>query len=89
MFVSFDAQWFQSYCRALLADDREVSRKHLPQAYEAIHKALRSSKLSQKDCKALREALHYLDLIKSTEVKKPSLKKPSLSEGQRSKRKSA
>jgi hypothetical protein len=84
MFVKFDAQWFQSYCRALLTDEREVARKHLPRAYEAIHEALRSSKLSQKDCKALRDALRYLDLINSTE-----LKKPSRSEGQRVKRKAA
>jgi hypothetical protein len=62
----------------------EVARKHLPHAYQAVHEALRSSNLSQKDCKALREALHYLDLINSTE-----LKKPSRSEGQPSKRKSA
>jgi len=73
MFVEFDAQWFQSYRRTVLAGDHEAIRWHLLQAYKAIHKASRSSKASQDDRKALRQALHYLDeMTKTVELKKPS-----------------
>ena len=72
MFIKFDAQWFQSYCRAVVADDRETIRKQFSLANKTIRKALRSAKLSKADRKALREALRYIDLTKTLELKKPS-----------------
>jgi hypothetical protein len=72
MFVKFDPLWFQSYCRAVVEDDREAVRKQFPIAKRAIRKALRSSMLSKADRQALREALRYLDITKTPELKKPS-----------------
>ena len=72
MFIKFDAQWFQSYCRAVVAHDREAIRKQFPLANKTIRKALRSAKLSKADRKALRGALRYIDLTKALELKKPS-----------------
>jgi hypothetical protein len=72
MFVEFAPQWFQVYCRAVVAGDREAIRKQFPQANRAIRKALRSAGLSKADRKALCEALRYLDLTKTLERKKPS-----------------
>jgi len=85
MFVKFDAQWFQSYCRAVVAGDREAICKQSSQAKRAIRKALRSPKFSKSDRKALREALRYLDMTKTLQFKKP----PRGTESQRSTRKSA
>ena len=65
MFVEFDPKWFQAYCRAVVADDREAIRKQFPQANRTLRKALRSAKLSKADCKKLCEALRYLDLTKT------------------------
>jgi hypothetical protein len=72
MFVKFDPEWFQPYCRAVVAHDREAIRKLSPVANQAIQKALRSAGLSKADRKALREALRYLDLTKTLTLKKPS-----------------
>ena len=72
MFVEFDPRWFQAYCRAVVADDREAIRKQFRQANSAIRKALRSTELSKADRKALCEALRYLDLTKTLKLKKPS-----------------
>ena len=72
MLVTFDAHWFQSYCQAVLAGDRELARKYIPEAYQAISEALRSPNLSQDECKSLREALHYLKLIERVELQKAS-----------------
>jgi len=72
MFVEFDQQWFQAYCRAVVADDREAIRKQFPQANRAIRKTLRSAGLSKADREALCEALRYVDLTKRLELKQPS-----------------
>ena len=85
MFIEFDSQWFHAYCRAVVAGDHETIRKQFPEANRSMRKALRSAKLSKADRKALREALHYLDLTRTLESKKRSRGIENL----RSKRKSA
>ncbi len=72
MLVTFDAQWFQSYCRTVLEGNRELTRLHLPEAYRAINEALRSPEISNAERKSLREALHFLDLIERVELQKAS-----------------
>lgn len=72
MLVTFDAQWFQSYCKSVLEGNRKLTRLHLPEAYRAINEALRSPETSPEERKSLREALHFLDLIERVELQKAS-----------------
>lgn len=68
MIVDFDSVWFQSYCKAILADTSESARNYIQSAADCIDGRLRDPNTPPEEREALYVALRYLSLIQETEL---------------------
>lgn len=68
MIVDFDSAWFQSYCKAVLANTPENARRHIRIAVECINSKLADANTAPEEREALYVALRYLSLIEEIEL---------------------
>jgi hypothetical protein len=68
MQVNYDARWFQLYRNALLEDDPSTAKRNVDSAMAAIAERL-SEQVGSAEREALTVAQHYLDLLKSVELR--------------------
>ena len=68
MIVDFNSVWFQSYCKAILADGAENARNYMQSAVDSIDARLRDPNTPPEEREALYVALRYLNLIQEAEL---------------------
>ena len=69
MSASQDFTWYQSYQRAVLADDAVAASKFVPVALSAIQQRLTETGLNPSERDALVAAARFLHLIENVELR--------------------
>jgi hypothetical protein len=70
MFWDYKAQWFQSYCRAVMENEPNRARNHIRDAFIEINQRLQAPDLRESEREALVVATRYLNLILKVELAK-------------------
>ena len=72
MRIALEADWFKSYCDALLSSEPEATQVYIEEALHSIDQRLSNPDLSDDERQAIAAATKYLVRIRETELPKAS-----------------